>query len=263
MSDGVVHPTPQGTPTPGAPAPAPAAPPPAAPAAASPAAAPPATPPAPVDPPAATTAASGDPGAGGEHPKPDGNLLADPLKAAETETPKEGEDAPKDETPAVKPEDYQFTLPDGIPADDPLVAAFRNSAAEAGLTNDAASKVVDALAPALAERLAAPQRAWEAMQATWQDQVKADPEIGGPNLPATVERVSGLLRQFGHPDLGMALTVTGLGNNLALISTLNNLALRLGEGAPVTGGTPPGVGGSGGSAANKLYTSASDSTPAG
>lgn len=263
MSDGVIHNTPQGTPTPGAPPPAaPVMPPPAAPPAP-----PPATPPAPSAEPPAAPAASGDPGAGGESPKPDGNLLADPLKdSGADEKKKEGgaDEKKEGETPPeIKPEDYQFTLPDGIPADDPLVQAFRTSAAGAGLTNEAASKVVDALAPALAERLSAPQRAWEAMQADWQSQVRADPDIGGANLPATVDRVSGLLRQFGDPGLGMALTVTGMGNHPALIRTLNNLALRLGEGAPVVGGTPPNVGGSAASGASKLYTSASDSSPTG
>lgn len=218
----------------------------------------PATTPAPTQ---VATPAAVEPPAPAEAPaagsKPDGNLLADALNTEGAETTAGDNSTPGEEPPAIKPEDYTFELSEGLVGDDPLITAFREGAAKNGVSQETAQALVSELGPKIAEQLLAPARAWEAMQADWQKQTREHPDIGGAKLTETLDRVTNCLRQFGHPDLPQALTLSGLGNNPALIWTINNLASRLMEGAPVNGGVPANTG-SGQSGASKLYTSTSD-----
>lgn len=225
------------------------------PAASPPAAPAPAQPPAAVEPAKAAEPPAATPPAAGE--KPDGNLLKDALdKGGETTA---GDDTKPAEPPeALKAEDYKFELPEGINAEDPLVAAFREGAAKSNLSPEAAQALVNELGPKIAEQLAANHKAWDAMQADWQKQTREHAEIGGDKLPETVSRVTGLLRQFGHPDLPNALAVSGLGNNPALIWTLNNIASRMMEGTAQQGGTPNTIATRPSEGARLLYTSTAD-----
>lgn len=225
-----------------------------------PSAAPAAAPPAAVEP-----AASPAPAAGADPAKPDGNLLGDALKdgeakpAADPTDPAKPAEEPAKAAEPLKAEDYKFELPKGIDETNPLFTPFREAAAKNGLTNEAAQALLNEVGPALAEQLQAPHKAWESLQAEWQTKVKTDPELGGAKLPETVARVTGLLRQFGHPDLPAALAISGMGNNPALIFTLNKLALRVMEGTrPEIGGAPATNGAAPAAGSRSLYHSTTD-----
>jgi len=79
---------------------------------------------------------------------------------------------------------------------------------------------------------------WATTQKTWQDEVKADPTIGGDKLPATLAAVNKLVTEYGDDKLVEAFALTGAGNHVSVIKFLNTLAGKLLEGGPVTATSP-------------------------
>jgi hypothetical protein len=161
---------------------------------------------------------------------------ADPAKPPEPQKPPE----------PVKPEDYKIEgLPETIKADDPMVKAFLDGAADAGLTNEAVNKVLGKIAPLVAAELEAPAKTWLDMNAKWQAAVKADPEFGGVNFDANVQRVASAINLVSTPEqaraIDEALKITGAGNNPALVGLLHRMSVRLTEPAKPVGGTPTPV----------------------
>lgn len=207
-----------------------------------------------ADPGAASTAAAGASPAADSAPAvqsalTDTLLSADPAKT-EGETPvtegeKKGAGEGEKESPApepIKPEDYKLELPEGIAADDPLLVAFLEGAAKGGMDNESVQAVVSALGPKLAEQMAAPMKAWIALNETWQAEVKADPVIGGANLPATIRTVADAISLVSTPEEARAareaLTMTGAGNNPAIVRLMHRMASRLVEKGAVQGNSP-------------------------
>lgn len=190
--------------------------------------------------PAAPQAALKDTLLSAEPPKAEGEPPADPAKK---EGAGEGEKPPAPEP--MKPEDYTLELPEGIAADDPLLAAFLEGAAKGGMDNESVQAVVASLGPKLAEQMAAPIKAWTALNEQWQAEVKADPVIGGANLPATIQTVTDAINLVSTPDearsVREALTMTGAGNHPAVVRLMHRLASRLTEQRPVQGKSPAEV----------------------
>jgi len=153
----------------------------------------------------------------------------------------EGEKEPPAPEP-MKPEDYKLELPEGITADDPLLTAFLEGAAKGGMDNESVQAVVGALGPKLAEQITAPMKAWTTLNETWQAEVKADPVIGGANLPATIKTVTDAISLVSTPEEAQAareaLTMTGAGNNPAIVRLMHRMASRLVEKGAVQGNSP-------------------------
>jgi len=94
-----------------------------------------------------------------------------------------------------------------------------------GLHGDLAKKAMEAQA-----------EAWNGLQKQWQDEVRADKEIGGAKLTAEVlPAIAKVLDQFGGPEVRQALDVTGAGNNPAIIKMLYKVANAITEGGAVKG----------------------------
>lgn len=81
-------------------------------------------------------------------------------------------------------------------------------------------------------------KTWEDTQKTWQDEVKADPTIGGDKLPATLAAVNKLIGEYGSDELVKAFALTGAGNNVHVIKFLNTVAGKLLEGGAVVATAP-------------------------
>lgn len=79
---------------------------------------------------------------------------------------------------------------------------------------------------------------WTNTQKEWQDEVKADPTIGGDKLPTTLAAVNKLVTEYGDDKLVEAFAVTGAGNNVHVIKFLNAIAGKLLEGGPVVATSP-------------------------
>lgn len=174
-------------------------------------------------------------------------LSAEPSAEADNQTEQDAKAEPTKAEPTkaepLNPEDYKIDVPTGIDADDPLLTAFLEGAAKGGMDNDSVQAVISTLGPKLAEQIAAPMKAWIATNEAWQAEVKADPIIGGANLPATVKTISDALHLFSDQAEATAfremLTATGAGNHPAAVRVLHKWASRLTEKGAVQGTPAP------------------------
>jgi hypothetical protein len=146
------------------------------------------------------------------------------LEASKTDPEKKPEEAAKD---AAEP---TFKLPEGVKADEPLVAAFTSTVKDLKLSADQAQKLVDSYAGVIAEQNKAAQEAWAKSLVENRKALEAHPEIGGTHLEQSQAearkaivfldqkhgglgtRVVGKLSQLGlgdDPDLAHFLTLAG------------------------------------------------------
>lgn len=98
--------------------------------------------------------------------------------------------------------------------------------------------LIDLQAKVAKEASDAISETWTQTQKAWQDEVKADPTIGGDKLPDTLAAVNKLVTEYGDDKLVEAFAMTGAGNNVHVIRFLNSVAGKLLEGSHVQAGGP-------------------------
>ena len=149
-----------------------------------------------------------------------GTLLASQdAKPAETTQPApETKPAEKAEAPKSDvPESYDFKAPEGQTFDGEVLKAYGEWAKDSKLSQDAAQKGLDKLAPVLQARQ---QARIAAVQAEWAESAKADKEFGGDKLPENLSIAKKALDTFGSPALRQLLEESGLGNHPEVIRLL-------------------------------------------
>lgn len=215
-----------------------------------------------------TSPAAGEPG-----PLPEGSLLggaADPDKPAEAaeaeeteeqktarlaaETPeqktereaaeaKTAEDAEKAATEAkaalLKTYD-EIKLPDGMAADQPVFADFKAECAELELPADKAQRLVDKIAPKIADALEAPYQMWIKTQGEWVAECKSNPETGGAdyekNIATSAKGIDALFPDKAeNKAFRDMLALTGAGNNPVMFKAMLRWGKTVSEGSPVGG----------------------------
>jgi uncharacterized phage infection (PIP) family protein YhgE len=179
---------------------------------------------APATAPAATTA-------------PDASNQQQATNAQNTDAAKaEGGETGGDQAPAGAPEKYEFAIPDGSSLDAEGLEAFSEVAKELNLSQDAAQKVIDKMAPAMAARQA---EAIEAVRTEWLEGSKVDKEFGGDKLNENLSVAKKALDTFGTPELRTLLNETGLGNHPEIIRMMYRAGKAISEDrfvAPSSGG---------------------------
>jgi len=153
------------------------------------------------------------------------------------------ESAPAPE-PAPKPEPVTYTdfrLPEGATIDAAALDQARALFAQAGLPQDEAQKFVDL---AVSREQAAAARGVQAfvdLQNKWVSEIKADPEIGGVRLEASMAQAARAIDRLGVPGLKEALNLTGAGNNPAIVKAFVRLGQMVSEDrfAPGRAAAPP------------------------
>lgn len=159
------------------------------------------------------------------------------LKAAHDAT--KPTEAPKVEATTLTRE--ALKMPEGFETDDKALGAFVD------LMNDAskspaerAQALIDLQAEVMKGVSERANQAFTDMQVQWQDEVQADPVVGGDKLEPTLGRINQLVDTYAEPaKLKEAFVITGMGNNPHMIRWLNQIALQLAEGKPTPGGSPP------------------------
>lgn len=154
----------------------------------------------------------------------------------------QGDDAnsgDKQDAPEGAPEQYEFKAPEGREYDPSVINAFSEVAKELNLTQEAADKMLDKMAPLIAERQV---QQIEAVQTKWADESKADKEFGGDKLDENLKIAKGALEKFGSPELNTLLKETGAGNNPEIIRLLYRVGKATAEDKVVPGsqGAPMG-----------------------
>jgi hypothetical protein len=164
-----------------------------------------------------------------------------PTETAPAETPAEPKPAETDAKPAEgAPEKYEFTAPEGKEYDSNLLTAFEAAAKDSNLTQETAQKLLDKMAPAIAERQT---EQVAAIRKDWFEASKSDKEFGGEKLEQNLGIAKKALDTFGSPELNQLLVSTGLGNHPEVIRMMYRAGKAIGEDTFVSGGgsTTPSV----------------------
>lgn len=134
--------------------------------------------------------------------------------------------------PQGAPETYEFTAAEGQEFDPAVIAQFSEVAKELNLPQEAAQKVLDKMAPALAARQ---QDAIAAARADWVAQTKADTEIGGPELAQKIALANTTFEKFGTPELRALLDQSGLGDHPEMLRWAHRVGKAISEDGFVAG----------------------------
>ena len=135
-----------------------------------------------------------------------------------------GDQAP--EAPKGAPEKYEFKPVDGRELDSETMSTFAEVAKEAGLTQDAAQKILDRMAPQMAQRQ---QAQIEAIRNEWVAASKTDSEFGGEKIAENLATAKKALDQFGTPELRALLNESGLGNHPEIIRLMYRAGKAISE----------------------------------
>jgi hypothetical protein len=130
------------------------------------------------------------------------------------------------------PEKYEFKAPEGQVFDAKVIGAFSEVAKELNLSNESAQKVLDKVAPALAEKQA---ELVETAKAEWVETAKADKEFGGTKLDENLALAKKALDTFGSPELRTLLNDSGLGNHPEIIRAFYRAGKAISEDSFVSG----------------------------
>lgn len=152
------------------------------------------------------------------------------------------EDEKKEETKAepVVLTSEDFTLPDGMVANEPLQKEFLEIMNKDMDAKERTQALIDLQGKTNQEALETARNVWKELQDKWTEEVKADPDIGGDKLEATQTVIAKSLEEFGNKDVREAFVLTGAGNNPHIVRYIHKMAVALGEGKPVSG-TPSTV----------------------
>lgn len=164
---------------------------------------------------------------------------ADPEKP-EGEKPEgekpDGEKKQEQQKPDGAPEKYEFKAAEGQDLDAAALEQFEPIARELNLTNEQAQKMVDLYGTQILPMVQKQQsEAWQKTTEQWAADVKADKEIGGDKLTASIGVAQRALETFGTPDLKEYLNSTGLGNHPDLIKFCVKVGHAMSEDKVLTG----------------------------
>lgn len=118
------------------------------------------------------------------------------------------------EAPKGAPEKYEFKPVEGRTLDSETISAFAEVAKELDLPQEAAQKILDRMAPTMAQRQ---QAQIEAIRSEWVAASQADKEFGGEKIAENLSTARKALDQFGSPELRALLNESGLGNHPEVI----------------------------------------------
>jgi hypothetical protein len=141
---------------------------------------------------------------------------------------------------ARTPASYEaFTLPEGVAVDGDALKSASDLFAESGLSQAQAQKFID-LATSREQAIA--QKSMQAfvdLQNHWVSEIKADPDIGGDRLKASLASAARAIDRLDVPGLREALSFTGAGNHPAVVKAFVRLGRLMSEDRYVPGPLAP------------------------
>lgn len=138
---------------------------------------------------------------------------------------------------AGAPEQYEaFKAPEGVALDEKVMGEFANAARELNLPQDAAQKMVDKMAPLMAQRQA---EQLSAMRTEWETKSKTDAEFGGDKLEASMVQANKAMNAFATDEFRTLLNETGLGNHPEWVRFMVRAGKAISEDKIVKGGAEP------------------------
>ena len=163
-------------------------------------------------------------------PETDGaTLLGDGAEGDAAETKDEGE------KPEGAPEKYEWAAPEGVTLDESIMGSLSEVAKELNLPQAAAQKLVDKIAPVMAQRQV---EQFEALRTEWRQASSSDQEFGGAKLTENMAVAKKALDAFGTPEFRQLLEQTGMGNHPEVIRTFYRAGKAISEDGLVSGSAP-------------------------
>ena len=156
-------------------------------------------------------------------------LLGDGAEGDAAETKDEGE------KPEGAPEKYEWAAPDGVTLDESIMGSLSEVAKELNLPQAAAQKLVDKIAPVMAQRQV---EQFEALRTEWRQASSSDQEFGGAKLAENMAVAKKALDAFSTPEFRQLLEQTGMGNHPEVIRTFYRAGKAISEDGLVSGSAP-------------------------
>lgn len=173
-----------------------------------------------------------------QEPAPAQAPTQEPAKDEPAKEP-EKEPAPK---PAA-PEKYEFTMPEDFVVDEAAVEAVTPILKELNCSQETAQKLVDLHFAQIRAMQEAQEKAKAETLAQWAKEIRADKDIGGPNVLQNLLPGTRLLDRFGSPALNELLQQSGLDRHPAVVRFLVAVGREFAEDRWADGGKrgPAGV----------------------
>jgi len=138
-------------------------------------------------------------------------------------------DAPKTNAPEL----YEFTVHDDhVAFDDEVLGAYSTVARELDLSQAAAQKILDKVAPVVHQQNL--QR-MESIREGWKSQTKSDKEFGGDKFDSNMAVAKKALDKFGSPALRKLLNESGMGDHPDVIRLFFKVGQAISEDRFVAG----------------------------
>lgn len=160
--------------------------------------------------------------------RPEDSVLG-AVPTAESDQPHEQTRQPTVEDAPAQPAYGEFKLPEGVTVDAASLRPAAELFAETGLSQDQAQKFIDL---AMARETAAAHKSVQAfvdLQNQWVSEIKADPDIGGDRLKASLASANRAIDRLDVPGLREALNFTGAGNHPAIVKAFVRLGQMIAE----------------------------------
>ena len=189
-------------------------------------------------------------------PEPEKKAETPPTDKAPEPKPEEKKPEAKDDksllnkdekkAPEGAPEAYEpFKTPEGYKLDEAVSKEAGDLFKGLGLSQTQAQSLVDFYAKQTQASAEQPYKDYAALREGWQNEVKADPEIGN-KLGEVKQNFAKALDSLGDSKLASefraAMDLTGAGDHPAFIKVINKFASRMIEGGHVRGSNPSDLG---------------------
>jgi hypothetical protein len=161
-----------------------------------------------------------------------GNASDDATNPAATEQTNGDQESKTAEQQA--PEKYEFKDIEGAAIDSNTLTSFSEVAKELNLSQDAAQKILDKVAPVMAQQQA---EAIENLSTQWVQGVQSDKEIGGDKLQQNLAVAKKAMDTFGTPELRTLLNASRLGNHPEIIRVFYRAGKAISQDNFVAGGS--------------------------
>lgn len=187
-----------------------------------------------------------NPSQGATNPSPVPDALATPA-------PEQGVPAPAKQQPSSEPApatakqasdgkpSSEQKPEEGIKAPEGLnpkvLSTYTSVAKELGIATKDAQTLLDKLLPVMQQ---GHTEALETVQREWGEALKADPEIGGAKLDASIAAARKAVETFGGAELQELLQVTGLQSHPAVVRAFYRAGKSISEDSVVPGEKTPG-----------------------
>lgn len=180
--------------------------------------------------------------------KPDGEQAPNVDDQKTDDNPDEGKDGEKkDETPEGAPEAYEaFTVPEGIELADEVMPDVQALFKDLNLPQAKAQEVFEKLLNIQEQINGTPeqqtQRAEQQineLNASFAEQCKNLPEIGGEKFAESLATASKAMQQFGDADVRSLITLTGVGSHPAFFKMMVKIGSMMSPDTFEQGGEDP------------------------